>query len=166
MVRAAQVTLRSSVAETKTVRADFTGVFVTTSVVFASPGLCAATPAFGNSVSYMGGVSPFGIASADINHDSKLDLVTSNSSLNLVNLFINNGTGSFTLGSSAAVGSTPQGIAVGDFNGDSNKDLVVANSGGTTVSVLLGTGGGGFSAGHRENGRHRTERRCRWRLQR
>jgi hypothetical protein len=84
------------------------------------------------------------VAAADLNHDGKADLILTNSYGNTVSVYLGDGDGTFTAGTSAAVGSNPTYIAVADFNGDGRPDLAVANSGSNSVSILLGKGDGTF----------------------
>jgi hypothetical protein len=93
-----------------------------------------------------GGFAPFSIASADINGDTKPDLIVANLFDNNVGVLLNNGSGSFA----PAVlypsgGAGPRIVASGDFNGDGRADLVVANQSSNNVGVLLNNGSGGFA---------------------
>ena len=83
-------------------------------------------------------------AATDLNHDGKMDLIVTNSYGSTVAVYLGNGDGSFSSGSSAAVGSSPVWISVADFNGDGRPDLAVANSSSNSVSILLGKGDGTF----------------------
>jgi FG-GAP-like repeat/Bacterial Ig domain len=88
-----------------------------------------------------------GIAAADMNHDGKTDLVEiilSPGHGDSVQLWISNGTGTFTAGqrSSGAVGGF--GTFAGDFDGDGKPDIatVYADKGAATVQVWYGDGAG------------------------
>lgn len=88
------------------------------------------------------------VAVADVNGDSKLDILTTNEDDGAVSVLIGDGTGQFApaKGSPFAAGQHPyEGLSVGDVNGDSKLDLVVPNILGKAVSVLLGNGSGGFA---------------------
>jgi hypothetical protein len=91
----------------------------------------------------VGGALP-SAAVGDFNGDGKLDLAVANGN-NTVSILLGDGTGSFALASSPAVGYGPESVAVGDFNGDGKLDLAVANENGNTVSILLGDGAGNFT---------------------
>ncbi|CAF1296076.1 unnamed protein product [Adineta ricciae] len=89
---------------------------------------------------------PLSLAIADLNHDSHLDIVVSNSETNNVAFFHGYSNGTFTLTAlySTGVRSQPFTITVGDVNNDNNLDLIVANSGTSNIFVLHGYGNGTF----------------------
>ncbi|MGP0017794.1 MAG: Ig-like domain repeat protein [Candidatus Sulfotelmatobacter sp.] len=104
-----------------------------------------------------GGIFPYSIAAADLNGDSKPDLVVANlcskgSSCTgigegdgAVGVLLGNGDGTFR----ATVAYDSGGIyafsvAVADVNGDGKPDLLVANDNSGTIGVLLGNGHGTF----------------------
>ncbi len=97
------------------------------------------------SYSYFG---PSGIALADFDLDSNLDMVVSSTSANNVRVFLGNGTGSFSSSASYSTGysSYPRAIALGDFNKDNELDMVVADYSAGNIAILLGSNGGNFSA--------------------
>jgi hypothetical protein len=80
----------------------------------------------------------------DLNGDGKPDIIVTDSPLNAVAVFLNNGNGNF-FGTAQifAVGGTPAAVAVGDVSGDGKLDIVTANANGT-VTVLPGLGNGSF----------------------
>jgi hypothetical protein len=86
----------------------------------------------------------FGIAVADLNLDSALDVCTSNFLSNNVSCFINDGLGGFDpltpLLQSMQPGTTPQRLALGDINGDNIVDMATVNAGTGDVSVALSLG--------------------------
>ena len=87
-----------------------------------------------------------GVAVADFNSDTKLDLVASTADFQIENrviLLTGNGLGSFSNISTIFEGITSS-ITPVDLNGDSKVDLAVGHTGG--VAVLLGDGAGGFGA--------------------
>jgi FG-GAP-like repeat/Abnormal spindle-like microcephaly-assoc'd, ASPM-SPD-2-Hydin len=71
---------------------------------------------------------------ADMNHDGKLDLITSE-----IDILLGNGDGTFVGGGYSSYGGVIGGI--GDFNGDGNLDVL---SGGVPMVVLPGDGTGYF----------------------
>jgi hypothetical protein len=85
------------------------------------------------------------VLSADVNGDSKLDLLVTNGSKNIVSVLLGTGTGSFGTQSNYTTDWYPWSVAAADFNGDGKIDFATANySSNNTVSVLLGTGTGNF----------------------
>jgi hypothetical protein len=86
------------------------------------------------------------VFAADINGDTKPDLISANgNSPGSLSVFTNNGSGGFSLASSNGVGNNPFAVTVADVNGDIFPDLISANnitSG--TLSVLLNNGSGAF----------------------
>ncbi len=88
---------------------------------------------------------------ADLNHDGKPDIVTTQFTSNMITVFLNHGDGTFTDGGSASYvvgGSAPQRVLIADFNHDGNPDIVAGTcnpSGGpSSVSILFGNGDGTF----------------------
>lgn len=93
----------------------------------------------------MTGASPGGVEAADLNADSRPDLVVTNES-GSVSIFLNDGNGRFHAprGSPFAAGPHPNDVAIADFNGDKKLDLAFANHEAHALTVLLGDGAGGF----------------------
>jgi hypothetical protein len=88
---------------------------------------------------------------ADLNHDGKPDIVTTQFTSNMITVFLNHGDGTFTPGGSATYvigGSSPQRMLIADFNHDNNPDIVVGTcnptGGPSSVSILFGNGDGSF----------------------
>ena len=96
---------------------------------------------------------PIGVAIADVNKDSKPDVVVTNSLTDQVSVLLGNGNGSFqnavrfTVGSGASPvqGFFPSYVNVADMNGDGNLDLLVANNNTSSITLLTGDGKGSFS---------------------
>lgn len=86
------------------------------------------------------------LAMVDLNHDGKLDMVTTDGADQTISLFFGNGDGTFgpriTIG---GFGMSPQSVTAADLNGDGTKDLVVG-TGGTSLFTLIGNGDGTFQA--------------------
>lgn len=101
-------------------------------------------PQFGGTVSVLAGLgdgnfgpmveykltnygSPYFLTVADLNGDSKLDLVLANNSRGTIAVLSNIGDGSFSKEIEYAVGIYPLNIASADFNGDGKMDVVVGH---------------------------------------
>ncbi len=86
------------------------------------------------------------VESADLNADSAIDLIVSNTTEATIDVFLGNGDGS--LGSAVRYpgGANPSRAAVRDLTGDGILDLAVPNNapGNGTISILTGIGGGAF----------------------
>jgi len=87
------------------------------------------------------GLSPWGIATADLDRDGKPDLVTSNGSAHSFSVLLNRtATGaeaaSFVDTDDIDVADAAWSVAVADIDGDGRVDVVV--TGDTKVSVILG----------------------------
>ena len=74
---------------------------------------------------------------ADFNGDGKLDLLSSDGTMNL-----GHGDGTFTAGTPVSVPNGVSFLAVADFNGDGKPDVLEQGTG--TLLVLLGNGDGTF----------------------
>jgi FG-GAP-like repeat/FG-GAP repeat len=95
-----------------------------------------------------GGARPRSLAVADLNGDSKPDLLTPNADSNDLSILLGDGSGGFApaLGSPFATGGAgPEALAVGDLDFDGRPDVVVAHETSSDVSVLLGDGAGGVT---------------------
>jgi hypothetical protein len=106
-----------------------------------------------------GGNGPRSLAVADVNGDSKPDVVVANENISVSNvqnggvgLLLGNGDGTFrTAVAYYSGGYEALSVAVGDVNGDGKPDLLVTNvcaaynnCNDGSVSVLLGNGDGAF----------------------
>ena len=92
---------------------------------------------------------PISIAVADVNGDSRPDLVTANNNnTGTVGVLLGQASGGFAAVNAYSTGGVyPVSIAVGDVNSDGRLDLITANTGDNTTGVLLGQAGGGFAPG-------------------
>lgn len=107
---------------------------------------------FGKPQEFPTGIEPEGIATGDFNEDGNIDFAVTNDEMfgepGTVDIFLGDGTGSFSFHEEHDVYNVPYSVVAGDFNMDSNIDLVVTHLGGGYSLVLLGDGNGGFSSGH------------------
>ena len=105
----------------------------------------ATTASFGPQGNLTTGTTPYSVVAADVNGDSKPDLLVPNYGSSNVGVLLNATAPGAAMVSFAAqltypTGSSPTSVAVADVNGDRRPDLIVANYGGNTVGVLLNTG--------------------------
>jgi predicted nucleotidyltransferase len=93
------------------------------------------------------GSRPIAVAAADVNGDSKFDIIVSNFNLNNVGVLLNTGTGTFANQVTHSTGnsSVPSSVAIADVNRDNKLDIIVSNYGSNKVGVLLNTGNGTFA---------------------
>ncbi len=94
------------------------------------------------------------IAAGDFDEDGHIDLVVPIGDAfwetgQSVVLFLNDGSGAFSVSRSFTVGTAPTGVAVADFDGDGHLDVATSNFQNYqeegSVSVLLGDGTGQFA---------------------
>jgi hypothetical protein len=98
-----------------------------------------------------GGTESGRVHAADVNGDSKPDIVAKNTGTFIPNnfamvTFLGNGAGGFTTSSTVDLGHSTAFLALGDMTADSLPDAVLASgSGPGLVSILRGTGLGTFT---------------------
>jgi PKD repeat protein len=109
-------------------------------------GLGSFTIAAGSPFSTGGG--PYHVSTGFFNSDAFPDFAVANGfgSFDNVNVFMGNGSGTFTTGlnSPYTVGSQPRTIAVKDLNSDGFSDFVVTNFNSNNIDILLGSASGSF----------------------
>lgn len=93
---------------------------------------------------YATGSAPVAVAIADVNGDSKLDLVTANSAGNSVSVLLGNNNGTFQSHQDYATGAGPTSVVVTNVSGDAKPEIITSNATANTTSVLVGTGTGSF----------------------
>jgi hypothetical protein len=87
------------------------------------------------------------VATADLNGDGFIDVLTTVYSSNNVRVLLGNGNGTFSPNGDYATGAGSIAVALADVNGDGTIDAVVANQSDVNVSVLLNLGDGTFVSG-------------------
>jgi hypothetical protein len=92
------------------------------------------------------GGRPRGVVAADVNGDSKMDLISADETSSLLTVLTNNGQGGFVTASQPPVGGLPESVVAADVNGDNKPDLIDANSAYGTLDVWTNDGHGGFVA--------------------
>lgn len=97
--------------------------------------------------SYPVGKNPTTILTADLNHDSFTDLLTTNIASDTLSILIGNGDGTFKDQVQLHVCQEPRTLAIGDFNQDEHTDVALACSGGDEIALLFGRGTGRFEEG-------------------
>lgn len=93
---------------------------------------------------------PSAVAVADVNADTKPDLVTANALSDNITVFLGDGAAEPSFAATAASpistgGYVPTAVAIDDIDRDGKADVVVANQDSNNVSVLIGDGAGGFA---------------------
>lgn len=118
------------------------------SVVLAAPGGGVDGAQMRAAVSYPTGQDPLDIVSGDFTGDGAPDLAVVNSGFgqNRVQLFVNNGDGSFAAPTNHPVGSNVTRLVADTMNADAHLDLVVVSAT-DQLHVLLGNGDGTFTGG-------------------
>ena len=74
---------------------------------------------------------------ADIDGDSKLDLIVANAGSSNVGVLLGSGNGTFGLQTTYPTSGTPNSLATTDVNGDNKTDIIVLSINTSKVAVLL-----------------------------
>ncbi len=109
--------------------------------------LATTTGTFGAAKIACPGDGPRGIAAADLNNDSKLDLIvglSQQTGTGKVAVMNGDNAGNFGAPVTAATGPLPGSLAVGDFNLDGSLDVAATSLTGATLSLLSNNAAGGF----------------------
>ena len=104
----------------------------------------ASTKTSAFALSNNGYFDPGNISFGDLNGDGKTDFVFALRNSETVQIYLNNGDGTFTLGSEVYAGFYPEATQIADMNGDGKNDILVSTSDGAGVVVLLNKGGASF----------------------
>lgn len=97
--------------------------------------------------SLMMATNPRQVIAADLNGDTKLDLISANSGVGNVTVRLGAGDGTFgnAIATAIGTGTSPYAVAAGDLNNDGKIDIVTANNQNNTLGVRLGSGDGNFT---------------------
>ena len=100
---------------------------------------------FAPATNYPAVISLRSVVTADLNGDSKLDLVAA-STFNTLCVLLGTGTGTFGTTNYLTVDPETFTVAVADFNGDGKSDIASASQQTNKISIMLGDGTGNFGA--------------------
>jgi len=90
-------------------------------------------------------IRPVALATADLNGDGHLDLVTADQGDSTLSVLLGIGNGDLLARTKYPIGGSPDSLAIGDLNGDGHVDLLALSTDTGTASTLLGRGDGAFS---------------------
>src|SRR5438445_821641 len=96
----------------------------------------------GNGSPFPTGTNPVSIATADLNGDGHLDLLTTNYISDNVSVLFGNGHGVFTPQTPVPVTNGPREVKVGDLDGDGDIDFLATNYSGNNVTIARNNGNG------------------------
>ncbi|CAF4542922.1 unnamed protein product [Rotaria socialis] len=119
---------------------------ITAASTTTTTGQCNLT--FGAPTTYSTSNTPRSIVAADVNADGSVDIIVANNGGNNVGVFINSGTGAFSIQMTYSTGasSNPNSVTTADINADGEIDIIVANNNANNVGVLINNGNGIFAA--------------------
>ena len=106
-----------------------------------------ATISFANKIEIITGGGPYSIAFADVDGNSKFDILVANSFTSTVSVFSNISTVgaiSFSPMVTFTVGSGPSSVTFGDFDMDGKPDIASSNKNSATISILRNLSNGIF----------------------
>ena len=102
---------------------------------------------FANKIEILAGAGPYSVTTADVDGNSKLDLVIANNHTTTVSVFSNTSTVgaiSFSPRVNFTVGNAPSGVTIGDFDMDGKPDIASSNKSSATISILRNLSDGVF----------------------
>lgn len=121
---------------------------IAAAAAMTAPNASAQFAGFSGPTFLNSGGSPTKVVIADFDGDGDLDFagtLFTPSQFDAVEVFLNNGDGSFSAPQTYSVGSSPVGITAEDIDGDGDVDLAIANRDSGDFSVLLNNGDGTFA---------------------
>ena len=118
--------------------------FVITGLIYGiycfAPILGTGKGTFGGPTLNAVGNDPLLVAVGAFSTSGYQDIVVTDTGVEQVTIFQNNGQGHFVPAGQANTGANPTAMVTGDFNGDGYLDLAVTNGGSDNVTILLGKG--------------------------
>ncbi|CAF1214024.1 unnamed protein product [Adineta ricciae] len=106
--------------------------------------LNCSTTTFLDRQSYPTGSGPTSIAQADLNNDSYIDLVVTNTNSFNIGVFINNGDGTFQAQNTYEVPGRSETVRIADFDHNGVPDIAVSAFFTNTIDIFSGIGDGTF----------------------
>ena len=100
--------------------------------------------AFNPFTEYSAIAAPYDLAMADVNADSRPDMIVASTAGSTIEVRLGNADGTFGSAQSITTGANPHSVAVGDFTSDGKADLITASAAG--LSLLAGNGDGTFGS--------------------
>lgn len=93
------------------------------------------------------GSKPCSVTVADLNNDSRKDIIVANNGASTVGILLGSANATFRslMTYSTGTNSHPCAVAVYDFNNDNRLDIAVVNSNTNNIGILIGNGDGTFS---------------------
>lgn len=91
------------------------------------------------------GANPQGLILADLNSDSRMDIIVSNNSDNNIYTYLSDNNFTFSNYKSYHTGNGPRALAADDLNNDGFIDIIVANTQSNNITVLLNNSDGTFT---------------------
>ncbi|HUN81289.1 MAG TPA: FG-GAP-like repeat-containing protein [Phycisphaerae bacterium] len=91
------------------------------------------------------GDQPYAIIAADLNGDTRPDLITANYQANTLSILRNAGGGGFLPSIDVGVRTRPEALVASDLDGDGDLDIAVVNFQSRIVSILRNNGDGTFA---------------------
>ncbi|CAF3306064.1 unnamed protein product [Rotaria sp. Silwood2] len=106
------------------------------------------TAIFTGPTNYAAGSGTYSVAVADLNRDTKPDIIGPNDMAGTISILLNRGDGTYNpqvVYTTGGTASHPEGVTASDLNGDGNLDIIVANYGANNIGIFMGTGVGTYA---------------------
>ena len=113
---------------------------------FTVAAIDGCTPVFSSPVSYSIGRAPHCLGSGDLDSDGDIDIAVAISGADEVAIYMNDGSGGFSLHGSYPAGDSLVNLVIAEFDKDGDLDIATVNYFDEDISVLLNQGNGVFAA--------------------